>query len=796
MLSGRISHGRSPSGASFYSYRHMGVGLFLIVLCFFVLTLNFLIPSQLHAASATLTWNGSGSRVHGYQIYYGLSHGSYNYSQDVGNTTTYTLSGLNTGQIYYLAVTAYNYAYIESGFSNEIAIQISQSGQVTASPSIPQLISPTGSTADPTPTFSWGNVKGAEQYALWIYDSSGNTVFSKWYMADDIVSGNTCYATISQSLSNGYYSWKVRAWNSLGYGNWSESASFNVSAAGPGQASLISPSGVITGNAPDFTWNAVSNTEQYCLWIFDLSGNTVFSNWYSASEITSNALCEVNSPITMTNGSYFWQIRTWNSDGFGAWGLPMSFAIRSLVPATPTLISPSGNISDTTPEFRWNSVNSANQYLLLIEDAAQNTVLRQWYTASDVTSGSVCSVTSGVSLSSDSYKWWVRAWNSSGYSNWSEGMSFTVAGQVPSSTGLVSPQGIISNSSPTYTWTTISSAEQYCLLVWDSAGNVVHNTWYHASEVTNGSNCSVTPATSLSNGDYDWWVRTWNSNGYGSWSEKMSFTVQANSDTGDVVLAINAGGDDFIGVDGVHYWADNYFLDGGTYSTTVSINRTEDDYIYQSERYNDFSYAIPIADGDYLVTLKFAEIYHSSSGARIFDVDIEDQQVIDNLDVAYAAGSVNTAYDVSFPTTVEDGTLNIDFYNRRNNAMISALVVRQGTIPLPAPEAYGYIVGSDQSHPDAVNYFFEGMRGDVKIHYEVYDIDYLNEVEIYINGNYVTAPSATSNGGWSGTRTLVIPDSMVKNYSTNICFYSARLTIQGTPVIGEYVMFRLGKRDI
>ena len=772
MLSGRISRRRGASGAPFHANRHTGVGFFLVVLCFLVLPLNFFITSKLHAASATLAWNSSGSRAHGYRIYYGLSHGSYNYSQDVGNTTTYTLSGLNSGQNYYLAVTAYNYAYIESGFSNEIAINISQSGQVISSPSIPQLISPTGSTADSTPTFSWESVKWAEQYSLWIYDSSGSTVFTKWYTADNIVSGNICYATLSQSLSSGNYEWRVRAWNSLGYGDWSEAASLNVSVATPGQASLISPSGQIAVNAPNFTWNAVSNTEQYCLWICDLSGNTVFSRWYTASEITSNAICVVNSPITMANGSYYWRIRAWNSDGFGVWSSSMSFTVRSLIPATPTLISPSGNISDTTPEFRWNSVSLANQYLLLIYDSAENTVLRVWYTASAVTSGSVCSVTPGVSLSSDSYKWWVRAWNSSGYSDWSASMSFTVAGQAPSSTSLISPQGIISNPSPTYTWTMISNAEQYCLLVWDSAGNVIHDTWYHASEVTNGSNCSVTPAASLSNGDYDWWVRTWNSNGYGAWSAKMSFTVQANSDTGDVILAINAGGDDFIGVDGVHYWADLYFSGGGTYSKNVSIAGTEDDYIYQSERYNDFSYAIPIADGDYLVTLKFAEIYHTSPGSRIFDVDIEDQQKIGSLDVAYAAGSVNTAYDVSFPTTVEDGILNIDFYNRLNSAMLSALVVRQDAIPLPAPEAYGYIVGGDQSHPESVNYFFEGTSGAVEIHYEIWDIDYPDEVEIYINGNYVAAPSVTSNGGWSGTRTLVIPDSMVKNNSTNILVFS------------------------
>ena len=55
----------------------------------------------------------------GYKIHYGTASGAYNHSIDVGNVTTYTLTGLTKGQIYYAAAIAYDTSGNESGYSNE-----------------------------------------------------------------------------------------------------------------------------------------------------------------------------------------------------------------------------------------------------------------------------------------------------------------------------------------------------------------------------------------------------------------------------------------------------------------------------------------------------------------------------------------------------------------------------------------------------------------------------------------------------------------------------------------------------
>jgi len=81
-----------------------------------------LAPALSSAAQVTLAWDpNTETDLAGYKLYYGTSSGSYPSSVDVGNLTSYTLSGLLEGQIYYLAVTAYNLSLGESDFSNEVS---------------------------------------------------------------------------------------------------------------------------------------------------------------------------------------------------------------------------------------------------------------------------------------------------------------------------------------------------------------------------------------------------------------------------------------------------------------------------------------------------------------------------------------------------------------------------------------------------------------------------------------------------------------------------------------------------
>jgi len=192
------------------------------------------------------------------------------------------------------------------------------------------------------------------------------------------------------------------------------------------------------------------------------------------------------------------------------------------------------------------------------------------------------------------------------------------------------------------------------------------------------------------------------SDGEASDTDTVNVTVQdTDTATGDVVFAVNAGGSEYTATDGTVYAADTNFDGGNTYSTSAwastppDIGNTEDDPLYRTERYGDpFGYDVPVENGTYEVTLKFAEIFQGaapqdtvdSSGPtdgtnendRLFNASIEGQQVLTNYDIFAEVGPLN-ATDETFTVEVTDGQLDIDFEATYDNAKVSAVKVERVT---------------------------------------------------------------------------------------------------------------------
>ena len=73
----------------------------------------------------TVAWDASPDpTIVGYKVYVGTTSGVYSVSVvDVGNVTSYTVTGLQPGTVY-IATTAYDQSGLESGFSNEVSATI------------------------------------------------------------------------------------------------------------------------------------------------------------------------------------------------------------------------------------------------------------------------------------------------------------------------------------------------------------------------------------------------------------------------------------------------------------------------------------------------------------------------------------------------------------------------------------------------------------------------------------------------------------------------------------------------
>lgn len=124
---------------------------------------------------------------------------------------------------------------------------------------------------------------------------------------------------------------------------------------------------------------------------------------------------------------------------------------------------------------------------------------------------------------------------------------------------------------------------------------------------------------------------------------------------------------------------DRYFIGGQTATRPPNyiIEGTDEDPLYQSLRYGDFSYDIPVPEnGLYTVRLHFAETYliDGASGKRVFNVDIEnEQESLINYDINADAGPMKAAIKTFTGIDVKDKHLTIDVKTVVRNAIISAV---------------------------------------------------------------------------------------------------------------------------
>lgn len=138
----------------------------------------------------------------------------------------------------------------------------------------------------------------------------------------------------------------------------------------------------------------------------------------------------------------------------------------------------------------------------------------------------------------------------------------------------------------------------------------------------------------------------------------LSYLFNNVQSVGPIIYAVNCGGESHTDVSGIRYSRDP--LHGKTgiasdYGKRLLIGRVhpDDNILYQTERYHTstFGYDIPInSDGEYVLVLKFSEVYFNAPNQKVFDVVINgDHTIVSELDIFDKVGR-GVAYDeyVSF----------------------------------------------------------------------------------------------------------------------------------------------------
>lgn len=182
----------------------------------------------------------------------------------------------------------------------------------------------------------------------------------------------------------------------------------------------------------------------------------------------------------------------------------------------------------------------------------------------------------------------------------------------------------------------------------------------------------------------------------------FSFVVLiASSAAYKVIYGVNCGGEEHTDSNGIKYEKDTLKIgtasDYGKHLTSIGRVPQEDEILYQTERYSasTFGYEIPLAgDGDYVLVLKFCEVYFNQINSKVFDIVLNgDHQIISDLDIFAQVGkgiayddyiffsvSRNRLYYKEEESEIRGGKVRVEFIKGyRDNPKINGIVLVKGT---------------------------------------------------------------------------------------------------------------------
>lgn len=176
-------------------------------------------------------------------------------------------------------------------------------------------------------------------------------------------------------------------------------------------------------------------------------------------------------------------------------------------------------------------------------------------------------------------------------------------------------------------------------------------------------------------------------------SDRVNVAVrsQPNPDPDAVVAAINVNGPRYVGADGVSYMEGDdsinedpdYSFAGSNYRAPTSVVvGTFDPALYQTAYWSrsSFEFRVPLANGDYIVTLKMLD-FTNTVGVNVRDIFIEGVRVLEKYDILEHVPKL-TAHDIDIPVTVSDGELFLYHEDFGYRSLLAAIVVRDALPPV------------------------------------------------------------------------------------------------------------------
>jgi len=490
--------------------------------------------------------------------------------------------------------------------------------------------------------------------------------------------GGTSYVWYNVDWQSGVDGWSIQD----GMGLITPSAPTLVS---PGNNS--SPGPVLSNTSQTFSWNSVSNTTRYGLYIRDITTNTLY-------EYTINAPTTSYTQNLTAAHSYRWNMQAFNGTSGSAFSGTYYFQISGTDNATfvSKTISDGSQVNagqSFTQTFRMRNsgttmwTTSTSGYTLNFVSGSQMGAPNYVTLPNSVSPGNEVNISVSMTAPTTpgTYTGYWRMNNPSGIF-----FGDQVSAQIVVPTNLLSPP-ILSGPSdgatgvsttPTFSWSSVTGANRYWLIVSTSLSDLPTdpNATSCPGCVTNGlsgntGSTTYTPPnpfpyngttrTLSPNTTYYWKVQGWNTNGtQGNYSSVRSFTTVCNYLLNPTSASLGSGSA------------------SGSFNVTAAsgcswIASTTYSWIHTS------------SSGSGNGTVSYTVDANTSTSSRTGTITVQGQTfTITQAGVTLLRPTISSISPNSYPPSLTNQTMIIKGNNFQNNCTLTFIPPEGGTIPSTA----------------------------------------------------------------------------------------------------------------
>ena len=160
-----------------------------------------------------------------------------------------------------------------------------------------------------------------------------------------------------------------------------------------------------------------------------------------------------------------------------------------------------------------------------------------------------------------------------------------------------------------------------------------------------------------------------------------SVTVASQPSSGTPVYQVNSGSTAVAPFSSDQFASAGNTFSGSTAVSTAGVANAAPAAVYQTERFGDFTYTFPnlTPNAGYTVRLHFAELYHTSSGSRLFNVNVNGVRVLTNLDIFALAGANQALVRDFAATATASGQVAVQYVGVKDYAKSSGIELLGGS---------------------------------------------------------------------------------------------------------------------